>query len=360
MITLTNATKWVLIAGMLLLLVACAGQQETMEPPEPAPDTTVTVEPEPTVTVQVQQENLRSMPNGPKIGETTGGTEYVMQVRRGNWVRVAMDNEDGGAWIWAPSVGFPQVNPMSVPLWIGGTTPQTVDNLTETFGQPEYVEQLGGGVFIYRYRNRVLEQKYTLFGTDQFDTAFAWVDRETRQVLRVEFKLMPYSGTAKELLPLAGLQDVRSTKTNFTHALYVDKFPGLKKVELQFVPGNFNQVELLAAERYPEDTFESVLTTGEKKLVHDEGELRLSMEVTNNSGDFAIAAPAVKVLLMEGSMTLGEWTLGPLNVRIEPGETETIYEPVPIGEEEVDVMTIAASAEIISAMTVPASAASQP
>ncbi len=49
--------------------------------------------------VRVEQENIRSEPNGNKIGEILSGTEVEVVERQSNWVKIQMD-----AWIWEPSL----------------------------------------------------------------------------------------------------------------------------------------------------------------------------------------------------------------------------------------------------------------
>ncbi|MBN2031197.1 peptidylprolyl isomerase [bacterium] len=49
--------------------------------------------------VKVEQENIRSEPNGTKIGEILTGTEVEVVERQSNWVKVQID-----AWIWEPSL----------------------------------------------------------------------------------------------------------------------------------------------------------------------------------------------------------------------------------------------------------------
>jgi hypothetical protein len=341
---------------VLVLLAACAGQQETLPPP---PVDSTAVEEDQRVTVQVAIENLRETPNGTKVGETTSGSEYVFIERRGNWVQLKDPVRDG-VWIWAPSVGFPKVNPLAMSLWVGGDQPQTVDSLTEIIGAPIQVEAYGGGLYQYHYVNMVAGREGTLFGTSTFRAIEILVDRETREVLFVGIELPPYQGSAKDLLRVIGLPEVRSTSTNFEHALYTDKFAGISTVEFLFEKSDFNKIGQISALRYSVVEYETALTAGEKKIVHEGNQLILSMEVTNTSGDFAFAGPEVAVELVEGDRNLGAWVLGPINARIEPGETEILFEPIPLSDAGIDVNRVGARAEIVSAITVRAGVVSQP
>ena len=188
----------------------------------------------------------------------------------------------------------------------------------------------------------------------------ALIDRESREVLRVDFTLSPFEGSAKDLLSAIELPDVRSTKTNFDHALYIKKFNAVSQVEFIFAEGNFNSMVSYSAFRYPATEYQAALTYGEKKIVHETGSLFLSMEVTNNSGKYSFAAPEVFVELVIDDNPLGQWTLGPLDIRIELGERELIYQPLPINADGLDINTIAARAEIINAVTVPAGPVNKP
>ena len=337
-----------LMLMVFVLLAACAGQQSTLPPPD-----TSTPELERTVTVQVAVENLRATPNGSKVGETTSGSEHVFVERRGNWVQVKEGVRDD-VWIWAPSVGFHKVNPLAVSTWIGGGQPQTVDSLTSIVGLPDEVEQLGGELYLYRYLNQHADREGTLFGTSSFNVVELIVDRVSREVLGLEMELPPFSGSAKELLRAVGLPEVRSTKTNFEHALYMNK------LEFTFVAGDFNKIQLLTAQRYASDAFANALISSEKKIVHEGNQLMLSMEVTSTSGEYAFAALDIDVELVEGDRKLGMWTLSNLNVRIEPGERELVYEALPLSDAGIDVNRVAARAEIVGAVTVPAGVVSQP
>ena len=49
--------------------------------------------------VKVEKENIRSEPNGTKIGEILSGSEVEVVEKQSNWVKVQIN-----AWIWGPSL----------------------------------------------------------------------------------------------------------------------------------------------------------------------------------------------------------------------------------------------------------------
>ncbi|MBS1261345.1 MAG: hypothetical protein MAG453_00666 [Calditrichaeota bacterium] len=339
-----------------LLLASCAGQKGASVPP-PSPDTSAAEITRVTVTVPV--ENLRATANGGKVGETREGARYPLLERRANWCRIEHDSL-GAVWIWAPSLGYRQVDPFSLLLWFGGREPMLADSVNAVFGAPVTVESSGGEVLLYRYPNQFENGPGTRFGTDSFTETLLWIDRRSRVVLQLEFELPPFSGTAKELLRAVGLPAARSSGTDFEKARYDNRFPGISRLELLFDDGDFDRIRYLSATRYPTGAWRSALAAGAKKIVLDGHALVLSMEVENTSGEYAFAAPVVSVNVYEDGTPAGEWTLGPAAFRLEPGANDVLEIPLPLAADHVNVNQVAATAEIVDAYAVPPSPAAQP
>lgn len=327
--------------GLLLLffLAGCAGQQKVVKTEAPEYET---------VTVTVASENLRDAPGGSKIGEATQGQVFELRMRRGNWCEISGDSIQ--AWIWAPSIGERAVNPMDIREWIGSKAkPRTVDELDQLFGPPVNVEPVASQAVIYDYTNAG-----SLFGTRQFERIQVWVDRTTRTVVRVEMDLPPFSGRRMELLESMGLPKVKASKTNFDESVFYDKFDGIGFLGMTFAEGNFEKIQRVTVERYSPELVASSINIAEKKVTIEDGHLTLELTMQNNSSNVAFSCPMVELELVQGSRNLGTFILGPGDVRIAPGETQTFRMPTPVESANVNVKEVGARSELLDMLRLPA------
>lgn len=338
---------------VLLFLVAwlmgCAAPRQ--EPPETPP------EPQPIEPVKqfravtVPQENFRAQPQGEVLGQVSMGDSLVFEERRANWCRVVHE-ELGDGWIWAPSLGYEQVTPLSLRHWMGSPEdPVTEENLRELFGTPAEEEYLAGVAMKMRYLN---PNEFPVYGRQGFERATAWIDMKSRQVVRVRFDMRPYEGDAGRMLAILGLPDKRSTRRDFEHIRYDDSFAGLARLEMRYYQGNFERIGSVTVDRFPPEDWkrEVSLVSGSKKAVVRDGVLVLVMEAANG-GELAWGAPMIEAGLYEGSRIVGEWTLGPAQLRLAPGERGVLEIPTPVQAAGLDLNRISALAELVDMLPLP-------
>ena len=343
----SDKVRITLVMLAFLFFAGCAGtKQASVDKSEPEYAT---------VTVNVPQENLRSGPNSSKVGETFKGSQFLLKQRRANWCQVSSDST-GDVWIWAPSLGLKSVNVLTLAEWIGTRKqPRSVDQVTDLFGPPTEVLQVASQAVMYRYQNAG-----ELFGTRQLRDVMVWVDRATRTVVRVEFELPPFEGRRMELLGQMGLPKVKASSTDFTESIYENKFDGIGFLTMTFGNGSFEVIERVNAELYSPNLLENDIVIPEKKVTIEGEYLTLELTMRNQSAKVAYSCPLVELELVEGSKNLGTWTLGPGDVRIEPGTESTFRMPIPLKAASVNVKQVGARAELVEMLAVPANAGMLP
>jgi hypothetical protein len=87
--------------------------------------------------IQVESENVRTTPNGQKIGQLLLGDTLQVIKRQGNWLLFQNDFFDS-AYIWAPSAGLDYINLYNPLSYYDGAAQQfyPVNYFRELFGNP--------------------------------------------------------------------------------------------------------------------------------------------------------------------------------------------------------------------------------
>lgn len=301
------------------------------------------------VNVTVAKENLRKTPGGAKLGEVALGAQLKQVLRRGNWVQVT-GTPVGQSWIWAPSLGYDLVNPVDIHTWLGSADhPLTIHEVTDVFGPQSTVETLSGAAVEYVWSGGM-----DVFGTDNLREVRLAVDRATRKVFRVTMVLSPYEGKTKEALVHVGLSAAKSTSIDTDHARYDGKFAGIDRVNLYFYNGDFLKIGKVEAWRYDPDLWQNMLSVSEQKAVPSGKGLNWTMTLTNIDGSHTFASPTANVELVYHGQSLGKWTLGPIDVRVAPGQVALASFPIPIDVSGKDVKEIAGRADLVDMLVLPA------
>lgn len=339
--TWKKAAALVAVMALTVLLAGCAGTRKGTKEAVEEPGLQV-------VKISVAKENLRDAPQGEKIGEAVKGQSFRLVQRRGNWCEVSSEGVPD-AWIWSASLGYSKINPLDLSLWLGlKGNGQDVDGLTALFGAPVEVKTVNPQLVIYEYPNAD-----ELFGTGQFESVQAWVDRATRAVVRVQFDLPPYVGKRMGLLAEMGLPKLKASKTDFDHSLYLDKFEAAGSVEMIFVEGSFDKIRTVVADRYNGELSDRFIDIREKKVTIEDDYLTLELTMKNTSTSVAFSSPSVELELVENGRNLGTWVLGPGNVRLDPGQEKTFRMPIPLKAATVNVKQVGARSELTDMFVVP-------
>ncbi len=309
-----------------------------------------------TLTLAVERENVRDAPGGKVIGSARRGETFTLLQRRGDWCRVDRPDTLEG-WIWAPSLGLARANPMWPLLWLGGEGEnRSVEEITSLFGPPTAVQPYGAEIYIYRYVNLSGTGGASLFGTRGFRELRLWVDRPGRTAIRLEMDLPPLRGKAEEILGKLGFSAVRSTGSDFERARYEGKLPGIAQLDLLRHKGNFTLFSRVVAEKYPPRRWVRWVKIRKRRAVVDGKSLEVVLTLTGGDPDMTWAAPRAEIGLFEGSRRLGEWELGPADLRLEPGREGDAVFPVPLDASAVDPAKLSVTAKLIGMLPVPRSA----
>ncbi|MFH0882849.1 MAG: hypothetical protein V2A56_07670 [bacterium] len=305
------------------------------------------------VTVRSAVENLRETPSGKQVGEVHNGQQLTQTLRRGNWAQVS-GPQIPQAWIWAPSLGYPLVNPLDVHLWLGEpSAPRQISELTEIFGSQSTVETISDQAVNYVWTND-LPGGTSLFGVSSLISVKVSVDRPTRKIFAVSFVLPPFEGKTKEALSAVGLSEAKSTSINTERAQYDNRFAGVDRVELWFAEGDFLKIGEIRAWRFNPDLWQKNINVSEQKVIQDGNNLAWQMTLTNLSHGQAYASPTVEIELVYRGRSLGKWTIGPVpNTRVSPGGLVLVSLPLPVDIDGKDVKEIAGRAEILDMLVLP-------
>lgn len=305
------------------------------------------------VTVRANKENLRDAPSGKKVGEVLDGQPLTQTLRRGNWAQVRGE-QISQAWIWAPSLGYPLVNPMDVHMWLGDpAAPRQISELTEIFGPQSTVETISDQAVNYIWTND-LPGGGSLLGINTLVSVKVSVDRKTRKVFAVSFTLPPFEGKTKEALASVGLSEAKSTSINTERAQYDNRFAGVERVELWFANGDFLKIGEIKAWRFNPDLWQKNIDVSEQKVVQDGNNLVWQMTLTNLGHGQTYASPTAEVELVYRGKSLGKWTIGPAaNTRVIPSGVILVSLPLPITVDGRDVKEIAGRAVIKDMLVLP-------
>ncbi len=340
-----------MLAAALTLLTGCP----PAPPPMPEPDTTALQPEEPEeipvyLTVMVEQENLRASPNGEKVGEASRSEKLELMQRRGNWFEVAHPGL-GTVFIWAPSVGAELINELDIQWLIGGDDYRSMDSLVAMLGEPSSLERQGGDLVeaVYYAQN---EDGTLLLGTRRFTSLQLLFDRETKAVLEVLIKLPPYEGDVEGLLQQIGLSHTRPSGSDFERVRFQGKYGGIALLDLERHQGDFTRFSRVHALKFPPGRWRTSIEITTKDADHSGAATTISLGMKNTS-PFEFTGPVVKLGVYEETRIVGNWTLGPGDLRLSPGETSAVRFPLPDLGPDANPREVSFTAELKSMTEVP-------
>ncbi len=339
-------------AVLILLSFMVFGCVSTQPVVESVPINPVEETPAVMLTVTVDQENLRSSPSGTRVGQAVLGESFELLERRMNWCRYEHP-EQGMVWIWAPSVGIAQTSAMNILQILGSRGEfRSEDSLQAWLGTPTSERRVAPNVVEITYDNRVGDG--TLYwGNQPFESCTIGVDRITGAALYVDYDLGRKETSPDELLSDLGLQDSRPTESNFDIVQYQRTFPGFHMVEFRRVQGDFTKYSGIHVDKLDPNAWRSQVVITNKHATEDEGMLFVILTLVNNSSQLAFSAPKAHIEIEDNGRSIGEWTVGPLNLRLQPGEEAEARYSIPVDVSSFNLMSVNMSAELVEMFTVP-------
>jgi hypothetical protein len=269
--------RYAAIIFVTMFLASCVHPPKAPTPPA---ETKPVEKPENIVTVTVQQENIRSVPNGPIVGQVRQGDRVSIIAPKGNWMYCQIGDSLEG-YIWAPSLGFPKLSFLNIHTYFPGTDFRlmALDTLARRLGQPFEVEQESphyqrvlydntpqGGHYPFGSR----EFLHLTFSVTQGLIADAFVDLNAKQIRQ------------SELLRRMGLKDQRPTYTGFQDVLWDDVFRGLGRVALERASGSFTSFSGIRVYKVNPDRWKSkVNLISQSCQIGKKGDVTIHLMVEN-------------------------------------------------------------------------------
>ncbi len=347
---MANKYTLILFFQLFLLCLLFSGCLAPVKKPE---EEEIILEPKQIMLIiNVDKENLRAAPNGVKIGEAIRGESFLLLLRRGNWCEIKHPNHET-CWIWAPSVGFPLINPLNLNFFFGISDSSFTDNFMDRFGQPTEESYYSSRIVIYRYRN-MLEGGTTLFGTDRFHEIRLWIHRATLMIICAEIELPPFEGEASSLLTQLGLpNEMNSTLSNFDFVRYDAVFRKIARLDLNRLPGDLTKFQSVIAHRYDPIRWRETVQVREKSARQNESSLEVVLTLVSRDRDLTYVAPIAEISLTEDSRMLGRWEIGPVEAYLAPWDTVKALFNLPVDTGTLNLSALDVSAKLTSLTPVP-------
>ncbi len=327
--------------------------------PSEEPDTTAVEAPEEPekvvcLTPTVDSENLRATPNGKKVGEVARGDTLVLVQRRGNWCEVN-HLVLGDCFIWAQSVGFNRINECDLNWLLNGNKGYaSLDSIVAVFGEPSKLT-VEGGVLVHASYFAVNKDKSLLLGTTRFKEIILVADLETRAILEVTITLSPFEGDLDQMLAFLGLPKTKSTGSDFERVRFKSRFKGIALMELLRYQGDFTKYGAVQAWKYPQRRWATNVEITTKDVDYNAPGIVVTVGMRNNSNSLAFAGPFIELGVYEDTRVIGNYTLGPGNLRLDPHETSSAMFPVFDLGQEIDPHKLNLTAKLVDMSEVPVS-----
>ncbi|MDP8207206.1 MAG: hypothetical protein P9L92_11125 [Candidatus Electryonea clarkiae] len=303
-------------------------------------------------TIVEKTENIRSCPNGEKIGEVTKGANFLVVERRCNWARIEHLDYDQ-AWVWAPSLGYDQVNMLNIRFLLGGKNKfRSIDSLVTVLGQPTSIRKYPSDLIEYIYNN-VLDNGRKKFGTSRFNELRCLVDIPSRSTIHAEIDLPPFRGTTKELLSSIGMPDTKPSSSDFDVSEYNGIYTGVADLKLYRFMRDFTKFRKVTAEKLAKKLWPRHVKITDRKAELDGGLVIIYLTLENNSSNHTFVGPILDVTLYNSKVRVGKWKLGPRPARLLPDSEVVVSLPLPVDAAALEVSRLDVTAVLVDMTVVP-------
>jgi hypothetical protein len=310
------------VCSLFLLWISCAPTLKTLT--ELSPDDTLAGLR--SAIVVVASENVRQYPNGPIIGKIISGVEVTVVAPRGNWMLCNYSDSLEG-WIWAPSLGFEQLDFFQIQTYFRSPDYQLIPvvTMTERLGLPSRVVQESPHYQRLVYDNSFRNDHFP-YGTRDFKQLELVVVHPGGLIAEVHIDLGKKEAAQSEMLLLLGLANTRPNKSGFQKVVWDNAYPGLGRVVLERFQGSFTSFSWIRAYKINPEAWKDDLSIIDQSCqIGNDNVVNFYLALENN-GDMAYSDVQFRTSFYQDDQTLTyQKTIGPISDIIPSHASSEIF-----------------------------------